>query len=363
MFIALISFALLLYCAQSAMILAGLRRLIRAPRHRHEPAVTVVVAARNEQEHIGRCLESLVRLDYPREKLQLIVVDDSSTDRTAAVISGYAARNPNVLTFTAVPGDGSLRGKPNAVAQAIDRATGEIILQTDADCAVSPNWVREIVGCYGPDTGLVGGFTLLEANDWFGGIQALDWLYLFSAAGAAIGWKAPLTVVGNHLTYRRKAYDEVGGYRTITFSVTEDYALVRAVSDRTKWKFGFSLSSDSLVTSLPCPTFRDLYRQRIRWGVGGLEMKLRQQAVMGVGFILHGLMLAGLLIDPVMTAAAFCLKTAVDVLVLSVPLRTFRAGRLLRYVVPFELYFILYVVALPFAVALHHKVRWKGRTY
>ena len=365
MFLFLLSISLLVYLIQTMLILLGLGRVRRTGTFSSEPAVTVIVAGRNEEEHIGACLESLVNINYPHSKLEIIVVDDRSTDTTASIMSSYAQRFNFVKTFTATPSDSHLKGKANAVAQAIDRSSGEIILQTDADCTVTPEWVRETLRRYDTATGLVGGFTLLRSENWFGAIQALDWIYLFSLAGAGIGWNRPLTVVGNHLTYRRKAYDDVGGYRSIKFSVTEDYALVRAVDDKTKWKFGYSTSAESLVTSLPCSTVGELYRQRVRWGVGGLEMKFRGLAVMAVGFILHTLLLIGIFLGAGidLLLGVFVIKTLADVVVVYRPLRTFNVTSLLRYIIHFEVYFLLYVIILPFAVAFHHKVQWKDRTY
>lgn len=365
MLLALVAIALLLYLIQSTLIILGANRVRRSGRFHSEPTVTVIVAARNEEAHLGPCLDSLVNISYPHDKLEIVVVDDRSTDSTASIILSYSERYPFLKSFTAGPSDSHLVGKANAVAQAIDRSSGEIILQTDADCIVTPQWVRETVSRYSPTAGVVGGFTLLKTNDWFGAIQALDWIYLFNLAAAAIGWKRPLTVVGNHLTYRRKAYDDVGGYRSIKFSVTEDYALIRAINDRTQWEFGFSTSAESLVTSLPCSNARELYRQRVRWGVGGLEMKFRGLAVMAVGFILHSLMLIGICLGIRIECliGVLLIKTLADMLVLFRPLRTFRVGSLLRYIIHFEIYFIVYVIILPFAVLFHHEVKWKGRTY
>jgi cellulose synthase/poly-beta-1,6-N-acetylglucosamine synthase-like glycosyltransferase len=365
MFLVFLGISLFLYLIQSALIPLGIRRLRRFGQYGIEPSVTIIVAARNEEEHIGSCIDSLVTIDYPHEKLEIVIVDDRSTDTTASIISSYSQRYPFLKTFTAEPSDSHLKGKANAVAQAIDRSSGEIILQTDADCTVTPEWVRETVSRYSPETGLVGGYTLLRSYGWFGAIQALDWIYLFNLAAAGIGWKKPLTVVGNHLTYRRKTYNDVGGYRSIKFSVTEDYALVRAVNDKTDWKFGFSTSASSLVTSLPCSTAGELYRQRVRWGVGGLEMKFRGFAIMAIGFILHSLFLLGIFLTSRLDIllGAFIIKAAADAIVLFYPLHTFNAVSLLRYIIHFEIYFILYVIILPFAVLFHQNIKWKGRTF
>src|SRR5262249_4885825 len=140
------------------------------------------------------------------------------------------------------------------------------------------------VGYFREPIGVVGGFTILESRNHFAGMQALDWVYLFGLASAAAGWKEPLTAIGNNLSVRRSAYDATGGFEKIPFSVTEDYALVQAIVTRTKYEVAFPVRPRMAVQSQPCGDTEQLFRQKQRWGVGGLDMVFRGMLLMLVGW-------------------------------------------------------------------------------
>ncbi|MDZ7635564.1 MAG: glycosyltransferase [Bacteroidales bacterium] len=103
--------------------------------------VTVVVAARNEAGNIEPLLESLARQDYPHDLLEIIIVNDNSTDRTPIVVSGFIERNrlESGLRMRLIYNPFS--GKKRAIRYGIEKASGELILTTDADCTVGPGWV------------------------------------------------------------------------------------------------------------------------------------------------------------------------------------------------------------------------------
>ncbi len=180
------------YAVQMLILRMGLTLSEKAVRaERYEPSVSVIVAARNEEEHIGDCVASLLQLDYPPAKLEIIIVNDNSTDQTANRISSFLGKSPSLKMLTVVPGTGTMRGKANALAQGIHQSSGEILLFTDADCIVPRQWVRTTVQYFTDDVGVVGGFTLLTANRIFEGIQSLDWIFLFSLASSMAGLNRP----------------------------------------------------------------------------------------------------------------------------------------------------------------------------
>jgi 1,2-diacylglycerol 3-beta-glucosyltransferase len=351
-----------LYAAEMLLLTIGLRRANRKPPAvAGEPTVSVIVAARNEEAHIARCVDSLLRLDYPADKLEIVVVNDASRDRTGEILAGYLPRpGLRVLETSAEPGP--LRGKTNAVATGIRNSSGEFILLTDADCTVGRGWVRETVHSFSPETGIVGGFTGLETERLFDRIQALDWFFLFSLASGAAGWSKPLTVIGNNFAIRRAAYEKTGGYEAIPFSVTEDYALVHAVLDRTEYAVRFPMHPEALVESHPCASLRHLFQQKRRWGVGGLDMVFRGMMIMAIGWITRLFVLVGIAGSAPFAAVVAALAIVVsDVLFLSAPLRVYRRLRLFRSLLVFECYLTSYALLLPFIAMLSRKVIWKER--
>ena len=330
-----------------------------------EPKISIVTAARNEENNIGACLDSLTRLDYPIGKLEIIVVDDHSTDGTPGIVRRFANTFPQVRAIEGKKPTDQLRGKANAITQGIDVSSGEIILMTDADCTVPPTWARATVQQYSENTGVVAGLTLLRPEGWFAGMQSLDWAYILAVASASMGLKNPLSCIGNNFSFRKKAYDDVGGYRGIPFSVTEDFALFKAITGSGRWGYRYPLEKESLVFSKACTTIPELYRQKRRWGVGGKDMPVSGLSIMVIAFCMHALILAGFFLQqsiPVFLLGVG-LKLACDYAILRVPLQ--RTGQLsqLKYFWLFEIYYTVYVIVLPFAVFLGGKVVWKGRTY
>jgi 1,2-diacylglycerol 3-beta-glucosyltransferase len=354
---------LLLYLAKIVFFRTGAARASREVRSDTLPSVSIILAARNEKENIGACLESLSRLDYPADRIEILAVDDQSTDSTRAIMESMKAAIPALRIIETEGTIGRLHGKANAVAQAIAGSTGEIIMTTDADCAVPAAWVRETVAQYSSDTGCVCGFTLLNARSIFTGMQSVDWAYMLSIASAGVGWGFPLSAVGNNMSFRRAAYDEVGGYEGIGFSVTEDFALFKAISETSKWKFRYAVEPATLVWSEPCPTVRELFRQKKRWGRGGMDIRPLGFLIMSVGF----LMSVSIIALPWLGLSWWCWmsgligKTMGDAILLQYTLRRLRQTGLFRYLPWFELFYIIYVTLLPFVILLTGRVVWKER--
>ncbi len=327
--------------------------------------VSIIVAARNEEHTISALLDSLLQQTFPHNLLEILVVDDRSTDRTAQVVEEYARRCAHLTLVRTHDDGGQARGKTNALTQGIDASSGDIIMITDADCIVPPEWVEEITRYFAdPRVGIVAGFTALQDFGWFTAMQSLDWLVLLTIASAGVKLGMPLTAIGNNLSVRRTAYDRVGGYRAIPFSVTEDYALFRAVTSTTPRTARFPLDRRTLVVSMPCPTWRDLHRQKKRWFTGAKNIGLRKTILFGLVYAFNLFLLLGTVFAGVQVMfPALALKVAGDLALTAPSLRTFSRWRLLRVFPIFELYFIFYVLYYPLILLRRSEIIWKERTF
>ncbi len=353
----------ILYLSQVGILLYGLRRTKDTVASDSVPFVSVVIAARNEEENLPDCLKSLADQTYPADKFEIIVANDCSTDDTAGVCDRFAGIHPNFKSFMTTENP-ELPGKPNALAQAIDQAKGEVVLITDADCRVPPTWIEGTAKRYSFGVGLVGGMTLQLSDNAFHGMQSLDWAYILGVASASAALGRPLGSIGNNLSFRRESYDKVGGYRKIKFSVTEDYSLVQAIIGTKKWSYLYPIDEEVLVASQPCPDLRSLNQQRHRWGKGGLDMKFWGFVIMAIGFSMHAALLWHFIWFSLASAGAILLvKMVADYTFLYQILARLKRTEELRYFYWFELYYALYVLALPFLVFFGGKVHWKGRHY
>jgi cellulose synthase/poly-beta-1,6-N-acetylglucosamine synthase-like glycosyltransferase len=354
--------AVFLYFSFIFLFSVGIRK--KYPRINYEDlqTVTVIVAARNEEKNIESCLISLSNLIYPKGKLEIIIVDDLSGDRTGKIIDEFIKDKP--LFKKIIPDkNSSLKGKVNAVASAIKKAAGEIILLTDADCEVSVTWAITLASYYKKDVGLVNGFTIFKNGNIFSAIQGIDLVFLLSAASGSINLKYPVSCIGNNMSFRKEAYIETGGYEHFPFSVTEDFTLLQGISGLRKYKIIYPLLKESIVVSKPSSGVNELISQKKRWGRGGFVAPVGGFLIMGIAFVTNLLvLLTPLFFSPVWLYLAV-FKIIVDYLFLYPVHAILGVKNQLKYYLFFQVYFILYTTILPLILIFSRKISWKGRNY
>lgn len=327
------------------------------------PFVSVIIAARNEETKIEICIESLKKLTYPRELYEIIIINDRSTDKTAELIHRCTDGFSNFRLIESTENISSkFPGKANAVDCGIKESGGEIILMTDADCTVPANWIEETVKYYGDDTGMVCGYTKInEENGFFSKIQSIDWLYLLSTAIGSSGFNCTLACIGNNLSFRRKAYEDTGGYGKINYSVTEDLALMRAIRKK-EYRVRFPVNPLSAIITDECSTFTELYSQKKRWFRGGIGIGLFGYFVGILMYIVNSVMLTGFLFMPAFYYLSFVFVKFLSDLIIILPAgKAYNYKGYLKYFIFFEIYFMLYGLLLPFTFLSGYKVNWKNR--
>lgn len=356
--------ASLLYLVEYSALRIGRARMarVRPVRRAVYPTATVIVAARNEEANIERCLRGLLEQDFPADRLQIIAVNDESEDATLAIMEQLAAEHPGRLVIVTTKAEESpARGKARAIAQGMDHATGEIVLLTDADCLPPTTWVRGVVDYFQPGVDVCGGFTVIEEHSLFGIAQQLDWIHLQTLGSDALGLGFPVGVIGNNFSFRKAAYDAVGGYRAVPFTVTEDFALFQAMT-RKGYRAIFPCDHDARMRSLPCETMGEMLRQKQRWARGGTENDVPGYTL----FIVALVMLVAFSIAPFVSlrgwALVWCVKFFCDIMVLTPSFRALRMTDRLRYLVVFEFYFVVQMMLIPI-VMFNPTVMWKGRAY
>lgn len=196
----------------------------------HSPRVSVCVPARNEERDIRACLISLLEQDYPH--FEVIVVDDNSTDGTLAIIHELQEHYPQLVVISGGPLPEEWYGKPFALHQASQKASGELLLFTDADPVFTPQTLATAVGQIQEHS--LDMLTLLPGTEfgsfWERAIQPV--IFSFIAAltrfrevsdpqsEAAMG-------VGAFIMVRRDAYDRVGGHESLRQAILEDIGMAR----------------------------------------------------------------------------------------------------------------------------------------
>lgn len=211
-------------------------------------SVSVIVPARNETGNVDACLRALVAQTYPSEQVEIIVVDDRSTDGTADRVADWARRSAHIRCV-AVAERYCECPKKNALWHGIAQSRGEIVFTTDADCRPGPRWIASTLAHFAPEVGMVIGHAPLLRNERaLSGLLSLQALIVSTLAAGSAGIGFPLTCSGRNLAYRRKTFDAVDGFAEIGHIVGgDDVLLMRQVAQKSAWKIRFN--ADAFVPS------------------------------------------------------------------------------------------------------------------
>ena len=236
-----------------------------------EEFISVIIPFRNEEKNILVNLKSIEGQDYPKEKFEIIYIDDSSEDNSLKLLQdNKIADNIKVLS---VAKDFSISAhKKRAVRYGIDNSIGEIIVTTDADCVHDTKWLLSLVSNLDDATGFVSGpVEFIDGQTLFSKIQKLEFAGLIFTGAGLIGSGNPSICNAANIAYRRKAFDEVGGFKNqMGLSSGDDELLMQKIAKDTDYKVRFSVNKNSIVRTHSNKNIAEFYHQRKRWASKGL---------------------------------------------------------------------------------------------
>ncbi len=231
--------------------------------------ISVIIPARNEEDNIAACLDSLVKQSYPVGLFEVLVVDDHSTDKTAGVVLGYHAANIKLLSLKDHLAGGGLNSyKKKAIEIAVGQSSGELIVTTDADCIVPPDWLKTIAGFYEQyhPVFIAAPVNINAGNTFIELFQSLDFMTLQGITGASVYKKVHSMCNGANLAYTKKAFEEVNGFSGIdSIASGDDMLLMHKIYKRYPDKVMFLKSREAIVQTAPVKTIGEFFSQRIRW--------------------------------------------------------------------------------------------------
>lgn len=337
----------------------------RHPAGDQPPLVSILIAARNEEADILRCLQAVAQLDYPIGAVEVLIGNDQSTDRTGAIITEFITDRPHFRRIDMTEPVAGLRGKANVLAQLARQARGHYLFFTDADTRVPTTWLQAMLRDFtlvSPTVGIVTGVTLPEGPKPFHKLQTIDWLYNLTLTHLLSRAGVPVTAMGNNLAVSRAAYDAVGGYEALPFSVTEDYTLFRAITGR---GFGFRnlLDRRVLARTRPVDTLRALLHQRKRWMRGAMGLPGWIVVLLYVRYLLGPLLFGLGVFAPAFALGLYLAHLGEQTLVIGNGLARLRQTKLWPYALLFEIY---QLIIGPLAVVFYWlptPMEWKGRRY
>ena len=259
--------------------------------------ISVIIPARNEEQNIVSCLDSLARQTYPKDLFEVIVVDDHSTDGTATRVREFSSSDsadpihhtpvhhtsihhppvsaapPLSLHYISLAEQASPENrtahKKWAISTGIGAAVGDLIVTTDADCTAHPEWLSTIASFY-EDKGakfiaapvrIAGG-----RSSFLSVFQTLDFITLQGITGAAVFSRFHSMCNGANLAYERKAFYEVDGFKGIdAIPSGDDMLLMHKIYLKYPQQVFFLKHRFAIVTTKPETRWSGFLNQRIRW--------------------------------------------------------------------------------------------------
>ena len=256
-----------IYIVALAILLMGWRKMENKTEVFTTPvnfSATILVPFRNEEQSLPKLLASLVSQKYTGN-WEVILINDHSDDSSVNVVQRFIESHrfaSMVLT------DASSEGKKHALNAGIALAKGEIIITTDADCVMGPNWLQSMVDAFAHDqVNMVAGPVRIKSDKSFWSqMQQLEFASVIGTSGATLAYNLPTMCNGANLAFRKSIFFQVGGYES-NFDIAsgdDEFLLkkIRSLSDR---GIVFNFNRSSIVTTSALPSLRSFVSQRIRW--------------------------------------------------------------------------------------------------
>jgi cellulose synthase/poly-beta-1,6-N-acetylglucosamine synthase-like glycosyltransferase len=254
--------------------------------------VTVLIAARNEEEKISLTINDILNQDYPKGLTEVIIVDDHSTDRTAEIIRTYASQGIKLLQLNENKPLNSYKKK--AIAEAISLSIGEFMVATDADCRMGPQWLSSIVNYYEVHNPVMisSPVTYFEEKTIFERLQTLEFSYLVALGASFIGNNRASTCNGANFAYRKDIFYEVGGFRGIDdLASGDDELLLQKVAVKYSGRIAFLKLREAVVYTHAKHTLKEFLNQRRRWASKSTKYKDKKIVALAVGIWLFNVSL------------------------------------------------------------------------
>jgi glycosyltransferase involved in cell wall biosynthesis len=282
----LCSAILLVYSSFFVYLCTGIHKnshKVKTQSGRPETSVSIVLAVKDEDQAIARCIRCLLDQNYPQELLEIIVVDDGSKDATFSIIKKIAEQT-DILFPLKNDSQSFSSTKKSALDRGIRQAKGTLVLLTDGDCFPPPTWVASIVSIYQKQTALVAGFSPQgsQRSKLWDRFLFIDSLAAAFVAAGTIGHHHGVTCTGRNLSYNKTIFASTGGFDALPDSLSgDDDFVLQHIARQKRWQIVYAFSRQSHVPANGPENFSQFIKQKQRHLSAGRYFTTRQQTAFG----------------------------------------------------------------------------------
>jgi len=330
--------------------------------------VSVLIAARNEEANIALTIQDILNQNYPSHLFEIIVVDDHSIDNTAKIIQSFSNFGVKLIELKEKEPLNSYKKK--AISTAINYATGELIVATDADCRMGENWLSALVSMYEEKNLLFISGPVVYHNEksLFQRFQTLEFLYLIGLGAASIGNKRSSTCNGANLAYQRKVFFELNGFAGIDdLASGDDELFLQKVAEKYPTRIGFCKNQDAIVYTEAKEDLQSFLSQRKRWASKSTHYKNKSIVILGVCIWLYNVFLISGIVNALFNPSflpivyiCLGLKILIELLFLTPICRFAKRSSYLIYLPYLSILHVFYLIYIGIA-GNSGRYQWKGR--
>lgn len=355
----------LIYILLIGQLIYGFNRMKRFSKKEFIPktSFSIVVPFRNEKENLPNLLHSISLLNYPKDLMEVILVDDDSEEVFSVQYSVFSLKVIKNERKSNSP-------KKDAIETAIQIAKNDWIITTDADCLVQKDWLT-IYDQYIQENEvdmIASGVCYLPKNGFISAFQNLDFLSLQGATIGSFGIGKPFMCNGANFAYSKHFFKELNGFQgNDSIASGDDVFLLQKAILVAQKKVGFLLAKESIVATKSVETWFELFQQRVRWaskstGYSSVYGKMLALVVLvgNLAWIVTFLFWLFQLIDPNIFLLFIALKFLIDFILLYKTANFFESK--LQYVLASSLLYPFFSVSVA-VYSLFGKYSWKDRVF
>jgi len=346
-------------------------KTFESPKLTPKTAFSIIIPFRNEEKNLPNLLKSIANLNYPHQLIEIIMVDDFSTDKSERICIQWRINNDDIDTTLLENLRLSHSPKKDAIARAMPIAKHDWIVTTDADCTVNKNWLLTLdnyIQQNNPEM-IVGAVAYKTKNNWFHRFQQLDLLSLQGTTIGSFGIGKPFMCNGANFAYTKKLFLALDGFNGNNKIAGGDdvFLLQKAVQNQAN-KVHYLKNTASIVKTKSENDLFQFFMQRVRWAgkttsyqngyakfLAVIVLLMNLSLVIGFGLWLVNCFNLKLLL------AAFLIKYVVDYLLLYKTNNYLLKGKFLFPLASSLLY--PFYSSLVGIYSLFGSFTWKGRTF
>lgn len=358
---------LFIYLIFNVILIVGLRKVESSISSEIElPKITVLVAFRNEANNLPDLLQNLSRIQYPDKQLEIILVNDHSTDDSYSVVENHKLFDTDSVRLISLDQES---GKKSAIVKGITEANSELILTTDADCSFNELWVKTMVKkIIASEARMVLGAVKIEnGGNFIQNLQALDLSILMGITKSTAALHSPILSNAANCLFYREDFLNLAPYKSnYKVSSGDDIFFLHAMKINNR-KIVFNSEPKSLVLTKGKSSLLGFIEQRVRWASKSRYYKDSTTLIFGAWLMVFNVLFSFAFIWALINIrflpflfGALIIKWIIELMFLqSIPTHLKPQNFVVKSLL-FSFVYPVYSVGIAL-LSLFYKPQWKGR--